>query len=149
MLPTEADVELSTIGHGSPEYRAAVALRTAVLRQPIGLAFSDEELTAEFDSHHVGCWAGGRLVGCLVLQPIDADRIRMRQVAVEPAARGAGIGRRMVRHAERLAHELGFREMVLHARENVVPFYERLGYAGRGAPFLEITIPHRVMGKAL
>ena len=51
--------------------------------------------------------------------------------------------------AEVLAAARGFREMTLHARESVVGFYERLGYAAEGSPFIEVTIPHRAMRKTL
>ena len=143
------DYELKAIVHDSPDYRAAVDLRSSVLRQPLGLSFSSDELAAEADSHHIGCFASGRLVGCLVLKPIDPERIQMRQVVVDERFEGRGIGRSMVKHSEELARKLGFREMVLHAREPAVPFYERLGYARVGDRFTEVTIPHWSMVKAL
>ena len=143
------NIELKTIAHDSPEYRAEVALRSSILREPLGLSFSADQLSAEADSHHIGCYIDGELAGCLVLTPMDRERIRMRQVAVDPKVRGRGIGRMMVEYSEDLARKLGFREMVLHAREAVVPFYERLGYARVGDRFTEVTIPHWVMGKRL
>ncbi len=57
------------VAHGSPEYWATVQLRDSVLRKPLGLQFSAEELDAEKDSHHLACYRGERLVGCLVLRP--------------------------------------------------------------------------------
>lgn len=144
-----ADYELKPILHDSPDYRAAVDLRSSVLRQPLGLSFSSDELAAEADSRHIGCFAGGRLVGCLVLKPIDSERIQMRQVVVDERFEGRGIGRNMVKYSEELARKLGFREMVLHAREPAVPFYERLGYTRVGDRFTEVTIPHWSMVKAL
>jgi predicted GNAT family N-acyltransferase len=143
------DIELKTITHNSPEYEAAVALRSSILRQPLGLEFSDGELSAESDSHHVGCFVEGQLVGCLVLSPVDATQIQMRQVAVSGELEGKGIGRMMVKYSEELARQLGFHKIVLHARETAVPFYERLGYARIGDRFTEITIPHWAMEKRL
>ncbi len=55
----------------------------------------------------------------------------------------------MVKYSEDLARKLGLKEMVLHARETAVPFYERLGYTRVGDVFTEVTIPHRVMVRAL
>lgn len=143
------EAEVRTIVHNSPEYQAAVALRSSILRQPLGLSFSADELSAEADSHHVGCSIDGKLVGCLVLKPIDARQIQMRQVAVDERVKGRGIGRMMVRYSEELARKLGFQEMVLHARETAVPFYEQLGYSRVGDRFTEITIPHWVMVRKL
>jgi uncharacterized protein len=137
------------VAHGSPEYWATVALRDSILRWPLGLQFSTEELEAESDSRHVACYRGDRLVGCLVLRPLDNGDVQMRQVAVVPELRGQGIGTALVEHVEVLARGLGFRRMVLHARETAVPFYERLRYARIGDSFEEVTIPHWAMEKRL
>ena len=143
------NIEIKTIFHNSPEYKAEVALRSSILRQPLGLSFSADQLSAEVDSHHIGCYIDGTLVGCLVLKPIDVKQIQMRQVVVDEKVKGRGIGRMMVKYSEELARKLGFREMILHARETAVPFYERLGYARVGNRFTEVTIEHWVMVRAL
>jgi predicted GNAT family N-acyltransferase len=143
------NIEVKTIVHNSPEYQAAVTLRSSILRQPLGLSFSADQLSAEVDSHHIGCYVEGKLVGCLVLKPIDVRQIQMRQVAVDEKVKGRGIGRMMVTYSEELARRLGFQEMVLHARETAVPFYELLGYSRVGDRFTEITIPHWVMVRKL
>jgi predicted GNAT family N-acyltransferase len=143
------NIELKTIVHDSPEYEAEVALRSSILRQPLGLSFSGDELAAEADSHHVGYFVDEELVGCLVLKPIDVRQIQMRQVVVDDKFKGRGIGRAMVKYSEDLARKLGFKEMVLHARETAVPFYEPLGYTRVGDRFTEVTIPHWVMVRAL
>ncbi|MBL8040446.1 MAG: GNAT family N-acetyltransferase, partial [Chthonomonas sp.] len=62
---------------------------------------------------------------------------------------GSGIGALMVAESERMARELGFARMVLHARETAVGFYLRLGYACEGESFEEVGIPHRLMQKEL
>lgn len=137
------------IQHDSPEYWATVELRDAVLRKPLGLAFSLEELEAERDSHHLAFFQGNDLAGCLVLRPAGNGDIQMRQVAVDPGQRGRGIGTALVNRSEKLALELGYQRMILHAREPAVPFYERLGYCKMGDRFEEVTIPHWSMQKTL
>ena len=47
------------------------------------------------------------------------------------------------------ARKRGHWELVLHAQEEVVPFYEKLGYSAHGPSFLEANIPHRAMRKPL
>ena len=142
-------LELKTILHNTPEYQAEVALRTSILRSPLGLSFAADQLSAEADSHHIGCYIDGKLVGCLVLKPIDVKQIQMRQVAVDEKIQGKGIGRMMVKHSEDFAKKLGFQEMLLHARETAVPFYEGLGYTKIGDRFTEVTIRHWAMIKTL
>jgi ribosomal protein S18 acetylase RimI-like enzyme len=137
--------------HRSPLYDRTVALRDELLRRPLGLAFSPEELDAEAGSHHlVMTDAGGEaVVACLVLRPLGGGAVQMRQVAVAPEHQRRGVGRALVAFAERYAAERGYREMVVHAREPVVPFYDRLGYQRVGARFIEVTLPHLELRKAL
>jgi ribosomal protein S18 acetylase RimI-like enzyme len=137
------------IEHNSSEYWATVELRDSVLRKPLGLTLSPEELEAERDSHHLAFFQGNHLAGCLVLRPAGNGDIQMRQVAVAPDLRGHGIGKALVNRSEELALELGYRRMILHAREPAVPFYERLGYRKTGDRFEEVTIPHWSMEKWL
>ncbi len=137
------------IEHGSADYPAEVALRDAVLRKPLGLSFTAEQLAAEHDSHHLLAWDKEQLVGCLMLTPRGEGVVQMRQVAVAQDRQGHGLGRLLVQESERRALELGFTRMILHARDTAVAFYVRLGYATVGAPFTEVGIPHREMIKTL
>jgi len=143
------DQVICEVAHGSPEYWATVDLRDAVLRKPLGLQFSKEELEAEAGSHHIACYRGGRLVGCLVLRPLGSGDIQMRQVAVVPELQGCGIGKALVEFAEALVRKMGCRRMILHARDTAVAFYEKVGYAKVGDRFEEVTIPHWVMEKRI
>ena len=71
----------------------------------------------------------------------------MRQLAVAAELQGQGIGTALVEFAEALAREIGYRRMILHARETAVPFYEKQGYSIIGEGFEEVTIPHWAMEK--
>lgn len=143
------ELGIRLVEHGSAAYRDTVWLRDCVLRRPLGLRFSDEELAREHGSHHVACYRGDRLVGCLVLRPRPDGDLQMRQVAVLPELQGQGIGTALVRFSEDLAHQRGFRRLILHARETAVAFYEKLGYSRMGDRFEEVSIPHWAMEKRL
>lgn len=125
-----------------------IELRRRVLRAPLGLDFTAEELAAEHDQVHFGAFESDRLVGVLVMVPLGTTA-KMRQVAVNPDDQGRGIARAMIQASEDWAVQAGFAEIVLHARANVVPMYEKLGYEVIGEPFEEVTIPHRKMRKSL
>ncbi len=143
------DLQCREVLFGSAEYEALVALRDEVLRRPLGLTFSAAQLAAERTERHFACYLGGELVGCLLLRRLDDARVQMRQVAVRAQAQGRGVGRAMVESAEAWASALGYRTMMLHAREEAVGFYERLGYARVGGRFMEVTLPHWEMRKTL
>jgi predicted GNAT family N-acyltransferase len=143
-------MNLSWAGYGSPAYALAVALRHEVLRIPLGLAFTVDQLVSESDSHHlVALDDQGRIVGCLMLTPRAGGEVQMRQVAVKPDRQGTGLGRALALEAEAKARTLGFTRMMLHARDTAIGFYERLGYAREGDPFLEVGILHQQMAKRL
>jgi predicted GNAT family N-acyltransferase len=143
------DVIFREVPRDSPEYVAAIRLREAILRKPLGLVLSAEEMAAEPECRHFVGVMGTDVVATLLLKPLDAQTVKMRQVAVEPAMQGSGIGAGLVRFAEAAARELGFKTIVAHARATAVPFYLRLGYATEGELFIENTIPHQLVTKAL
>lgn len=142
-------LEFRILTHGSASYEAAVKLRARVLREPLGLKFEAHQLAAEKSDIHIAAFEDGRLLGCLILTPHENNTVKMRQVAVDPVAQGVGVGRALVAYSEREAKTRGFFEIFLHAREGVVPFYERLGYDIIGGAFTEVAIPHRKMRKEL
>lgn len=137
------------VEHGSPGYWQAVRLRDQVLRQPLGLAFTDRELAAEADQLHFLGDVGPEAVACAVLQWTAPGMAKMRQVAVRADCQGLGFGRRLVAAFEAEARKRGAEEIALHARQSAVPFYLRLGYAAVGDPFEEVGLPHQSMRKRL
>jgi predicted GNAT family N-acyltransferase len=142
-------LELRELAWGSTDYDASFVLRSRVLRQPLGLLPAPEERTAESELTHLGVFEGARLIACLMLHDVGDGKVRMRQVAVDFEHQKSGVGTRLVRFSEEVARTKGFREMVMHARETAIPFYERLGYECEGEPFIEVTVPHRHMKRAL
>ena len=43
----------------------------------------------------------------------------------------------------------GYEEIVLHARETALGFYQKLGYETEGDSFTEVGLPHSAMRKKL
>ncbi len=142
-------LDFKWVEHLSEEWNTCVQLRDMVLRKPLGLCFSKEELMTEGDDMHLAAFYNDFIVGCLILSPQDRTIVKMRQVAVLPLLQGKGIGRAMVDYSEMAAHDRGYRVMMLHARKTVVPFYTQLGYSIYDKPFKEIGIPHCKMRKEL
>lgn len=139
--------EIRPVPFGSLDYDATVELRREVLRRPLGLDFTDEELAAEEDSVHLAFLNGEDVLACLVLKPLDPKTLKMRQVAVRDGMQGKGLGRQLVETSEAWGRTNGYSRMTLHARDTAVPFYLALGYAVEGEPFEEVGIPHRAMSK--
>lgn len=141
---------LKIIDFGTDEYRQMLALRDAVLRKPLGLEFSPEELEKEKRNLHIAAYEDEQMLGCCMLvEEDDGETVRLRQMAVVNDLQGKGIGRALMQFAENLARDRGYKKITMHARKNASGFYERLGYRKEGKEFMEITIPHVLMEKEL
>ena len=140
---------LRMIDHGTKEYQQMVNLRNEILRKPLGLTFSVEDLEREKDDILMGAFEDDRLLGCCLLTRMDDGTVRLRQMAVPNGMQGKGVGRALMIFAENIARDLGYRKLCMHARKTATGFYEKLGYAVSGDEFMEVTIPHYIMEKAL
>lgn len=137
-------------GYGSAEYRQACELRQRVLRAPIGLDLRDEDLTPEVSQLHFGLFdGGGAMLGCAIAACQPDGRVRIRQMAVAPEHQRLGCGRRIMESIERRLAQRGLTRIILHARQAVSGFYERLGYVRTGPVFTEVGLPHVLMEKTL
>lgn len=143
-------MKIHPVAFGTPEYDELIRLRYRVLKEPLGLDFSEEDLSKEFEDTHVALYDDAyQLLACLVLSPETGGQVRMRQVAVLPEKQNSGFGRELVGYSEAWSRRAGFKEMVLHAREQAVPFYEKLGYKKAGKKFTEVGLDHWQMKKSL
>ncbi len=134
---------------GSDLYRQALALRDEVLRKPLGLKISDEELADDERRQHFCAVAFGAVIGAVSLRPLDEATLHLKQMAVSEAGRGSRVGTRLLVHAETWGADAGFRLMIAHARVGAEGFYLKLGYVQEGEAFLEQTIPHVRVTKQL
>ena len=139
------------IDFGSSRYEQLVELRYKVLLEPLGLKFLDSHRDKEVNYLHIGCIESldDRLIGGLMLIPLDDQRIRMMQVAVDGKYQGEGIGRELVHYAEKRARSAGYKQIIMHAMINVIGFYEKLGYHQEGDIFEERGITFAKMVKDL
>jgi predicted GNAT family N-acyltransferase len=140
---------LKIIDHGSREYQQMVNLRNEILRKPLGLTFTDEELEKEKDEILIGAFEDEKMLGCCMLIKEGEKACRLRQMAVLNNLQGKGIGRALMIFAENIARDRGHKKITMHARKTAVGFYERLGYRISGDEFKEVSIPHYVMEKNL
>ena len=139
------------IDFGSSRYNELVELRYKILLEPLGLKFLDSFRNKEANYLHIGCveQLDDKLVGGLILAPLDNEKIRLMQVAVDTVYRGEGIGRELVKYAEKRAKEAGYSKIIMHAMLSVVGFYEKLGYHAEGDVFDEQGITFLKMVKDL
>jgi predicted GNAT family N-acyltransferase len=143
------DLAVVEAPYGSDLYRRALDLREAILRKPLGLVVTAEELADDRLRRHFCATSHGAVVGSVSLRPLDGETIQLRQMAVAEERRRERIGAQLLACAENWARGQGYRLMVLNARLGAEGFYARYGYLAEGEPFDENTVPHVKMTKSL
>lgn len=145
-------VECKLLEFGSEDYKKSIELRRRVLRKPLGLDFTSDDLISEHDQFHFALFYNNELQGILLLKTmsdISPSILKMRQVAVDTQFQSKGFGGILVKFSEQWAIESGYKAFELHARITAVEFYKKLNYQEIGTEFLEVNIPHIKMIKNL
>ena len=140
---------MKLIEHNSAEYQTMVSLRMKILREPLGLTFTREDLEKEKNDILLCAYDDDTMVGCCILTKINDETCQLRQMAVIPAMQKNGLGSSLLDFAEKIAYDRGFRKMIMHARKTALGFYQKQGYEIVGEEFEEVTIPHFEMQKRL
>ncbi len=132
----------------TPLYQEALDLRHRVLREPLGLRLTAEELDGEYADLHFGLRNGSEnLVAVLSAKPLTSSAVKLRQMAVDPEKQGEGLGAKLLGEVESALEKKGYSQFQLNARETAIGFYEKAGYTAVGETFTEISLPHRKMVK--
>lgn len=103
----------------------------------------------EFKPARERCWIAekdGKVVGSVFIVEQDAATAKLRLLYVDPAARGLGIGSRLVDECLRFARQAGYARMVLWTNSVLADarrIYDRAGFA------LMEEEPHHSFGKDL
>ncbi len=140
-------MKVDLVNHNSAEYWQLVNLRTQILRTPLGLKFSTEELEAENNQLHFGIFKNNKAIACMVLVPQNEGIIKMRQVAIDTNYQGQALGTFILKHCENYAKENGFNYIQCHARDSAKNFYLKQHYKIKGDCFEEVGLAHYFMFK--
>ena len=124
-------------------YYQLLAMRDRLLRTPLGLTWSKEDLDGEAEQLHFGLFDENQtLIACVVIKLLDEQTAKLRQMAVDEPNRAAGVGRCLVQGVEEILRQKGVRTIQMDARKTAIGFYQKLGYEIQGEEFTQVTIPH-------
>lgn len=124
----------------------AIKIRTAVFMDEQG--FNDEfDRIDEFSTHLVVFDNDEPAAVCRFYFDEKMQEYLIGRLAVVKEYRGKGLGRELVKEAERLIKMKGGKTVSLHSQCQAVPFYERLGYIAFGESDFDESCPHRWMRK--
>ncbi|MGZ5286272.1 MAG: GNAT family N-acetyltransferase [Flavisolibacter sp.] len=142
-------MEIRIIPYGSPDYQAMIELRKRALLEPIGVPFHYIVPEKEKEDVFIGAFDSNDIIGCCVLTRISPGLVQLRQMAVALNWQGKRIGAQILTFAEGTARAAGYSILMMHARDPVIEFYSKQGYAVTGEPFEEVGIGHHKMQKEL
>lgn len=144
----DCSVSFKFIEHGSLDYEKAISLRDRILRKPLGLSFSEDELSAEREYIHIAATMGSEIIATSVLVACGLH-CKMQQVSVKESLVNCRIGSRLLEFCEAYAKKHGFQSIYCHARKSAENFYLRNNYLPEGDYFEQVTIAHIKMRKVL
>jgi len=140
---------IKIFNYNSPEYLQMVDIRREVLRKPLGLEFSPQDLEKDKNDILIGYFIEENIIGCCILTAETPKKYKLRQMAVLQNHQGNNIGASILQFAEDFALTNNFTSIYMHARQSAIGFYEKSGYKICSETFLEVNIPHVAMEKIL
>jgi putative acetyltransferase len=139
MMADAITLDIRTESPLSPDARALIDASQAALEAVYAadeiFTLDPEELAAP-NAQFLVARVDGKAVGCIAL----VDNLRygeLKRLFVDAAARGLGLGQRLVAEAEAAAQDVGLKVLRLETGPELVPavkLYRSLGYLERG-PF--------------
>lgn len=104
-------------------------LRYRILRQPWNQPRGSERNEGDAIAQHFAFWENNEIIAVARLDKTEQiNECQVRFVAVDENQQSRGIGKKLMLTVEKAAKEQGFQQIVLHARENALQFYQSLNY---------------------
>lgn len=139
-------IRLALINTGEPRYQQERELRNRILLRPVGIPDYGWEMN-DAKAWHFIAMENHQIAGCVLLVPLNYEKTKaqLMQMAVDTQFQRKGIGRLLVKELLKFSKQNNIEEVTCHARNNVLNFYEKLGFEIYDEPFIEVGIPHRHM----
>jgi len=134
----------------SEDFEKYFELRWRILRAPWKQPKGSEQDDEEDRSHHIMAMENDLLIGVARLQFPEQNIAQLRYMAIDRRYQNKGIGREIVAYMEDIARKNNAEQLILHARNNALGFYEKLGYKITEKSYLLFnSIQHYKMRKEL
>ncbi|WP_396586947.1 GNAT family N-acetyltransferase [Bermanella sp. R86510] len=142
-------MKVEQILYGSRMYQQTLKLRERVLRIPLGLKLSAQDIENEDKQRHFVVLDDEELMACVVYKFNSSTEAILRQFAVDERFQGQGVGHYLLDESEHQLADEGIASITMSARKTAVGFYERHGYTCKGDFYIQHGIEHITMSKYL
>jgi N-acetylglutamate synthase-like GNAT family acetyltransferase len=135
--------------HCDADWSAYYDLRWRILRAPWKKHGSSRDETDDSSIHRmVVCNGSGKVIAVGRLHRLDDRQGQIRYMAVEHGYERQGSGSLLLASLEKAAQDMDLETVILHARENALPFYRHHGYTLVKRSYLLFDeIQHYLMSK--
>ena len=125
-------------------YHLRWSLLRAPLQRPRG---TEKDIYDEHSEHRMILDNSGRPIACGRIYTAGADESQIHYMAVDPKHRKQGLGSLLISALEDEAYKAGSERIVMNARVEAVPFYEKCGFSLVGSGQISEGVRHRQMIK--
>ena len=124
--------------------------RWEILRKPLNQEVGSEKDELEEESYHFALKNKNKFIAIGRLHKKSKIQGQIRFMAVIPDYQNQGIGALVLKAIEKKSKVIGLQEIILNARESVVPFYQKNGYKiEKKSHMLFGKIQHYLMKKSI
>jgi len=139
--------EILLTDSNSKYYEEVLKIRQDVLRTPLGLTLSQEDIEDDGNQHIIIALENEKVVGCLFVKIVSQDKVKFRQMAIAEKYQHQGIGKSIIHFAEDFCILNQHKKIELHARKTAIDFYQKQHFQLLGEVFYEVGISHIKMVK--
>ena len=136
-------LEFNIINYNSPEYQKALRLREDVMRKPLGLLLSEEDVKDDGKRIHISKDIIMMSSFAVVLYKIA----HIYSVFVKQELQNKGFGQRLMAYAENYAKSQGAKRLYVEGRKAAKNFYQKCGFSSCGLEYIDMNIVHQDMRK--
>lgn len=135
------------IKYASKEYQKTLHLRDEVMRKPLGLRLSEEDIKYDYKRIHIGGYCGNELICGCSLRIIHKKIAHIYSVFVKQKFQNKGIGQQMMVFIENFTKSQGVIRLYVEGRKSAKYFYLKCGFLPCGNEYTDMNILHQDMRK--
>lgn len=144
--------QIEKVDLSSNYYNQSLILREKILRKPLGLVISQEQIENEkkVNYFHFTAKLHNKVISALTMR-INSNNIQTCQIATDIDFRGQGIGKKLLEFGEQYVSSLIERdEFIVFSRIDSLLFYEKCNYQYKNDEiYLIHNLEHRLLSKGL
>lgn len=135
------------IEYASQEYQKSLLLREEVMRKPLGIQLSDEDIRYDYKRIHIGGYYENELICGCSLGIFHRKIAHIYSVFVKQELQNQGIGQLLMTFAENYTKSNGVTRLYVEGRKAAKGFYLKCGFSPCGNEYTDMNILHQDMRK--